>query len=134
MNTVNIFLDDERVPAQASNWMRYPSGIEWVVVRTVSEFRCVVTDVIETGGTLGRISFDHDLQDFVTDDDGIRREETGYTAIRWLINLLVEYAERGNPLVIPTVDVHTRNPVGMTNITDAWSWGTRYLNHLDKTE
>ena len=49
-----IFLDDERKPTDVT-WINYPDNVDWVVVRTKTEF----CDMGFKGCDI--ISFDHDL-------------------------------------------------------------------------
>lgn len=92
-----IFLDDERVPSDVK-WLKYPSGIEWVVVRNSQEFfeqfQKINPDIV---------SFDHDLQEC----DEHEVETTGY-------NILVDmlFICQDEKLRIPECVFHTMNPIG----------------------
>lgn len=94
---------------------------EWKIVRNYDEFVKAVTEDIDK---ITHISFDHDLADEHYDpsmfaDDDYRYEEisnsfkekTGYECALWL---KVFYEENNKPL--PTIFVHSMNPVGTQKI------------------
>lgn len=99
-----LFLDDERNPEDVT-WMQYPENIEWVVVRTFSEFVKAVQS-----GIFDLMSFDHDLQDFSKGS-----EMTGYDCLKFYCNFL--YVE---DCFLPQVVVHSMNPIGKVNILTYW--------------
>ena len=106
-----IYLDDIRTPLDES----------WIVVRNYDEF-------VETVSKIGLenielLSLDHDLGDtamkeyftnvspnFVLDYNNIH-EKTGYDCAKWLVNHCMD-----NVLNMPTVYVHSANPIGSANI------------------
>lgn len=100
-----LFLDDERNPQDAT-WMQYPEAIEWVVVRTFSEF---VKEVTSQGFDL--ISLDHDLQDFSKGS-----EMTGYDCLKFYCNFI----DLHNLALPRLVVVHSMNPIGKVNIMSYW--------------
>jgi len=99
MKKIGLFLDDERVVADAT-WMGYPKDIEWTVVRNSDEFfeqlQKLDPDVV---------SFDHDIQEFC----GIE-EVTGYDILKEMIDIYLGVAE------MPKCFFHTQNPVGKKNM------------------
>lgn len=100
-----LFLDDERNPIDAT-WMQYPDTVDWVVVRTFSEF---VKEVTSQGFDL--ISFDHDLQDFSKGP-----EMTGYDCLKYLANNSNYIPD----CFLPQIVVHSMNPIGKVNILSYW--------------
>jgi hypothetical protein len=106
-----IYLDDIRTPLDES----------WIVVRNYDEF---VITVSEIGlDNIEILSLDHDLGDtamqeyftnvspnFVLDYNNIH-EKTGYDCAKWLVNHCMD-----NGLNMPTVYVHSANPIGSANI------------------
>lgn len=100
-----LFLDDERNPQDAT-WMQYPENIEWVVVRTFSEFAKAVQS-----GVFDLMSFDHDLQDFSKGS-----EMTGYDCLKFYCNFLLCVED----CFLPQVVVHSMNPIGKVNILTYW--------------
>ena len=114
-----LFLDDERFPRQVT-WVLLPTNFDpdWVIVRTYQQF----VDYITTNGLPEFISFDHDLAEEYYREGyrgaepvyGVYKEKTGYEAAKWLR----QYCdERG--LRVPAFTVHSMNPIGRVNITNA---------------
>lgn len=113
----NLFLDDERVPADVT-WVELPL-VNWVVATNYNEFLRLIKD----NGLPARISFDHDLADEHYQEYtraamcGMpfkyhsMREKTGYHCCKWLI----EYCLEKN-LPLPECYIHTMNPIGRANI------------------
>ncbi len=97
-----LFLDD----------IRQPPGDGWHLVRSHDEF---VRWVMENG-VPDEVSFDHDLGD--TSDP----ERTGYDSAKWLGRHCVE-----NCLPLPVWRVHSANPVGRENITQAMRLAARHI-------
>jgi hypothetical protein len=102
----HLFLDDERIPAQAT-WANYEShpifkDANWIVARTFQQFKDTIT---QYGMPVG-ISFDHDIQDF---HDGV--EYTGSTCARWLSNYCLD-----NQLPLPAYILHSQNGEGVKNM------------------
>lgn len=100
-----LFLDDERNPIDVT-WVQYPDNIEWVVVRTFSEF---VKEV--TSRPFALISFDHDIQDFSRGT-----EMTGYDCLKFYCNFIDLQGLALPQLVL----VHSMNPIGKVNIMSYW--------------
>ena len=117
----NLFLDDERKPAQVK-WVDLPL-VEWLIVKNFDEF----TRTISSMGMPLRVSFDHDLADehyqeyhkaiqaysphfgkFRYDEVD---ERTGYECAKWLVSYCMD---RGLPF--PEYYVHTLNCIGKENI------------------
>jgi hypothetical protein len=114
-----LFLDDERFPRQVT-WVRLPTTIDnhWTIVRSYDEF----VKTIQEKGMPEFISFDHDLAEEHYREGyrgaepvyGVYKEKTGYEAAKWLR----QYCdERG--LRVPAFTVHSMNPIGRVNITNA---------------
>ncbi len=127
---MKIFLDDYRQPSECLSYMYtrighlnpiYNEG-EWYIVRNYPYF---IKAIDRFKGEITHISFDHDLadghyhknmqegilnydsEDFNSDDFN----KTGYHAAKYLKEL---YEKEG--LKLPTVFVHSMNPVGTENI------------------
>lgn len=111
MEKSKIYLDDIRTPTEEG----------WTVCRSYDEFVKAVDDIglenIET------ISLDHDLGDtaireyfkntsknYIIDYNNIH-EKTGYDCAKWIVNKSME-----DEIVLPTITVHSANPVGAANI------------------
>ena len=88
---MKIYLDDIRNPIV--------SDTDWVVIRTVDEFRDVVD---ENWNDIEVISLDHDMGEMQ------RFGGDGYDA---LLHLEHRVMNNGWP-VIPVIQIHTSNPVG----------------------
>jgi 5-formaminoimidazole-4-carboxamide-1-beta-D-ribofuranosyl 5'-monophosphate synthetase len=111
MEKSRIYLDDIRTPTEEG----------WIVCRNYDEFVKTIEDLgLENIDT---ISLDHDLGDtaireyfkntsknYIIDYNNIH-EKTGYDCAKWLVNKSME--EQVN---LPTVTVHSANPVGSANI------------------
>ena len=111
---INIFLDDERVPSDAT-WMHYADDLEWVIVRTQEAFIEAFKGAV---GQVGIISFDHDLQDFAANGE----ERTGYTCIKWLVDHCMDY-----DLKLPLCVFHTKNIVGRGNMDAFYQNARKHL-------
>lgn len=91
VNTLKIFLDDERFPAgQGDN--------TWMIIRDYEDFVRVVTEY----GIPDEISFDHDLGD----------GPTGYDCAKWICDHMLD----NNLFRKFDYYVHSQNPVGAKNI------------------
>lgn len=88
-----LFLDDVRMPEDDS----------WDIVRSYNEF----VDYIMEHGIPDVISFDHDLADFMYEE-----EKTGYDCAKFL----AIYAMDNNHMEYIDCRVHSQNPVGKANI------------------
>ena len=90
-----VYLDDIRVPVTPN----------WIIVRTVEDFKRVVIDYQPT-----YISFDHDLGE---------DSPTGYDCAKWLVEIDYRHLRDFN--------VHSANPIGKENIETLLN---NYLKHL----
>lgn len=112
-----LFLDDMRNISDVT-WVLLPEGTDWVVVRNYDEF----VNTIQSKGMPEFITFDHDLSmehynpDTWSDPDFKYKEKTGLDCARWFLNYCKENNKR-----VPNYSVHSMNPVGRRNITDAFS-------------
>jgi hypothetical protein len=111
MEKSRIYLDDIRTPTEEG----------WIVCRNYDEFVKTIEDLgLENIDT---ISLDHDLGDtaireyfkntsknYIIDYNNIH-EKTGYDCAKWLVNKSME-----EQVDLPTVTVHSANPVGSANI------------------
>jgi hypothetical protein len=106
---MNIFLDDERLPA---------NYLDFVIVRNYNEF---VDAVLYAKTPIKFISFDHDLG-----DDSL----SGYECAKYLVDL---DEDRGGTLIGPDFEwyVHSQNPVGAANIEN---YLDGYMNFKYQTE
>ena len=98
-----LFLDDER-NVEDVTWRKYPDKVFWKVVRDRTSFCNADFRDIDY------ISLDHDLaiEDF-----------TGYDAIKMYCEyVMVHYGP--DKFRLPTVVVHSKNPVGKENIEKYW--------------
>lgn len=123
MQTVNIFLDDIREPAQAYNYTKNPAYLkkEWKVVRNYDEFVRALVNIQLDGNALGSVSLDHDLcvehmevpcevfAEYTADQLGM--ELTGLDCAKYLTEHLDTYK-----LPIPGMTCHSQNPVGKERI------------------
>lgn len=130
---MKIFLDDFRIPEDASKYMYQRIGKlnpiyleNWLVTKDYNQFVELVTNSIQTGEEITHISFDHDLADehYVPEEywDDFEKskqyqdtkkytEKTGLDCAKWFKNV---YREMG--LALPIIFVHSMNPVGTENI------------------
>lgn len=119
MNHYNLFLDDERRPYQAWQYMRHMSYInkEWIIVKSFDEFVILIESKFRTNEFPELISFDHDLADVhygylhgeIPYDTFA--EKTGWHCAKWLTEFCMD-----NNLKLPNYLIHTMNPVGGENI------------------
>ena len=91
-----LYLDD----------LRNPPDDSWIVVRTYDEF----CNYITTGGLPGTISLDHDLGE----------EKTGYNAVKWMCNWILDLEEKIEKKELPRIWIHSANPVGRENMAAYW--------------
>lgn len=122
----NLFLDDDRTPEVVANFVspvdlrKYYRLEKWTIVRNYPEF----THTIMKYGIPKMVSFDHDLAEhmynknlvddkmnYLSDDFKIPANRTGYHCAEWLIAHC-----RKMKADLPTVFVHSLNPVGKENI------------------
>ena len=123
MNTLlkrAVYLDDVRTPT-----ITLEGYTPFAVVRNYDQF----VRHIEANGMPDFISFDHDLADEHMNDYWENQykgnpvveydkftEKTGLDCIKWLCNYILDEHEKGNSIPMPTVRVHSHNPVGGANI------------------
>lgn len=128
---MKIFLDDIRIPFDCISYMYRRIGKDnvlyseggWSIVRNYDDFVEIVTQNIDK---ITHISFDHDLADdhytgemyksaeeYYKSIEGTER--TGYDCAKWLKQF---YQEKGKQL--PTMFVHSMNPVGTENIINVF--------------
>ena len=125
---MKVFLDDIRVPQECINYMYKRIGHlnpiyleEWFIVRNYTEFIKAVSENIEI---ITHVSFDHDLGEDIAQHEfknGLyskrqarkRKKESmsGYDCAKWLKNFCII-----NNKKLPTMFVHSMNPVGTQNI------------------
>jgi hypothetical protein len=116
MKTINLFLDDIRIPNMSHNSEKgLGPNLKWVIVRDFFEF---VNFVEKNFDNINLISFDHDLA-CVKDDV----EYTGKSAVDWLINFCLD-----NDKTLPNWYVHSDNTSGKRNMISALT------NYLEKVE
>ncbi len=108
-----IFLDDERNFKDVT-WVKYPEFEKVIIVRTYKEFQ----DIVEKYKSFDNLyfSFDHDIQDFNSDDS----ENTGYSCVIWLCDYMIDNNIQSNSI---NHIVHSKNPIGKENIN-------RYLENF----
>jgi hypothetical protein len=110
---MKIFFDDVRSPEQVYNkndlsydapLITYTSG-EWLIIRDYFTFVHVITNNLSA---ITEISLDHDM-------GSINGKEnlSGYDAILWLTDFC-----RDTKSNLPTIYVHSLNPVGAKRIRD----------------
>jgi len=116
---MKIFLDDIRHPQDCLLYMHQRIGTlnpiylqEWVIVRNYDEFVNVVSNNIDN---ITHVSFDHDLADehydHTTWESPMYLEKTGLDCAKWM----KDFYEKNNT-DLPTMFVHSMNPVGTKNI------------------
>lgn len=88
--TWNLYVDDVREP---------PTSTEWVVARTSAE----AIKLVEEKGCPQHMSLDHDLGG----------EDTTIPFVRWLV---WRWFDGHQDEKLPTVEVHSSNPVGRDNL------------------
>ncbi len=101
MRYVNLFLDDERVPAMSHHDKTglgndYSDVKNWVIVRDYFNFTELIANYFDI---IKLISFDHDLACFKNG-----REYTGKDAINYLIDYCID-----NDKKFPDFYIHTSN-------------------------
>jgi len=110
---MKIFLDDIRCPSECASYMHkrigklnpiYLEG-NWYVVRNYEQFQQAV---IDHSNIITHVSFDHDLAD---EHYHSSMEKTGYDCAKWLKEYY-DFREKS----LPTMFVHSMNPVGTENI------------------
>lgn len=122
MNNYNLFLDDKRTLKMAYD---YNSGLEKilsqeeiVIAKNYDEF----VETIEMRGLPKFVTFDHDLGDFIINEEGEKIERTGKTCADWLGVYCME-----NKLKIPPYYVHSDNTVGKENIKKTLEFYAKYI-------
>ena len=132
---MKIFLDDVRIPEDCAKYMHTRIGSEnlkyfdkdWEIAKNYEEFIELVEDCHLAAILVTHVSFDHDLADehydpsmMVEDGDynalyDTFKERTGKECAEFMKNY---YKEKNIPL--PTVFIHTMNPVGRINIENVF--------------
>lgn len=123
MKRYYLFLDDERTPKDAYEYMRDPVYVsqEWIMVKSFQEFVDVISERFANGFTPHTISFDHDLvtehyrhgalSGFQRFDENAVRTPTGWHCLKWFLKHLNE-----NDIAIPNIILHTKNDGGKINM------------------
>lgn len=122
---MKIFLDDVRHPQECATYMHQRIGKlnpiyleDWVIVRDYDAF----TEVVEKNAKqITHISFDHDLADIHYDpmtqkESFAYQEKTGEDCAKWVKAYFHHYK-----LPLPTLFVHSMNPVGTQNIINVFN-------------
>ncbi len=115
--TWNLFIDDERVPADVT-WA-HPQQQElyrseqWTIARNFEQ----VAQLVEQQGMPARISFDHDLGN---------GERTGYDIAKYLVELDMNSQHKFPEDFL--FYAHSMNPVGRLNIMRYLTRYTEFLN------
>lgn len=121
MSIYNLFLDDERVPLDVTNFSQDPiyKELSWFVVRTAFSFKAAITEQ----GIPDVVSFDNDIQDFSGDEGA---EITGYMLAHWLINYCIDH----NLKFPRVVQAHSRNCVDQPKILGTFDNARRFYPEL----
>lgn len=123
-NTINIFLDDYRNPADLT-YMPYSFfyfSEKFEIVRNYEQFVEILEKCLKENLTINSISFDHDLceshYDLSKSCDYDNMQEHEYTGYHCLIKYL-EFAN-DNSLKIKnnSIHIHTMNGDGLNNMKD----------------
>lgn len=105
--TYRLFIDDERDPIDVKWGSPQEQTLyrdsDWIIARDLPE----VVEIILTLGMPEIISFDHDLGD---------NKATGYDIVKMLTDLIMDGGEIYNLPDNFQYLVHSKNPVGSTNI------------------
>lgn len=126
---MKLFLDDVREPSECAAYMYQRIGSlnpiyleDWCIVRTYKEF----CDAIANNKNITHVSFDHDLADCFQLKESINvdewfdingnREYTGYDCAKYLKEFY-----QSNNLKMPTMFVHSMNPVGTKKIIELFN-------------
>lgn len=104
---IGLFLDDLRNISDVSGYDKL--CIAWVVVRNYEEFVCEYQNGYDI------LSFDHDLG----------TEKTGYDC---LLHVVEDVVVDSSPK--PEVYFHTKNPVGLKNMTELWNSVDSMINRF----
>lgn len=108
VKNVLLFLDDEREPKDCT-WIDYRKyielGYEFVIVRTFGQFEFFINN----NPIPSVISFDHDIQDFVDNE-----EKTGYDCMKFFCDFYEKSKETLD--FYPEMIYHTQNPIGKKNM------------------
>ena len=110
MESVNIFLDDERNPRDFEGY----DQDEWLIARNYDDFILIIKRLIEQENTINKISFDNDLGDIRED-----REYDGYYCAKWLAENNIKFRHG---------IVHSWNTVAKDNI---WYFLNNYQEHTN---
>lgn len=136
-----LYLDDFRNPIDSYHTMKdtiYLSG-KWNIVRNYNEFK----QYIEDNGIPDIVSFDHDLADehytpaeywdhyeaseeYQNQRYPEYKEKTGYDCLMFLLEHVLNPDARVN--IIPSILIHTANPVGRDKMKAAINSFNRYID------
>ena len=124
---MKLFLDDIRNPRDCVSYMHKRIGAlnpiyleEWYIVRNFEQFQKAIGTHYKD---ITHVSFDHDLADEHYSDKMYEgkeiyneytktfSEKTGYHCAKWMKDFYNE-----NNIELPTMFVHSMNPVGTENI------------------
>lgn len=116
--SVNIFLDDYRVPEDVY-WQILPK-VEYVIVRSYEEF---VDCLLKLEEEPAFVAFDHDLADaHYTGDFSNPNEKTGYDCAKELVTIC-----QARNWKLPEFIVHSLNFEGRRNIEQYLANAKRHL-------
>jgi hypothetical protein len=125
----NLFLDDERNP-RGVTWVELPL-VEWTIVRTYNDF----VETIQSRGVPQLVTFDHDLAEEHYREYYERcrygqqplydqlKEKTGRDCALWLAEHCI-----ANDIPIPLYYLHTKNPVGLMNMSSILESARKVMN------
>ena len=100
-----LFLDDERTPGVV-NWVKYPKGSVFTVVRSYNEF----LEAVRLNDKFDVWSLDHDLGiNGLSQEINLSGYDSLKAALRW-------YPDQAPKQVI----AHSKNPIGAENINKYW--------------
>lgn len=120
---MKLFLDNYRIPRDCILYMSPRIGKynllyleDWVIVNNYEEFIERVQRAYNFKEEIDFISFDHLADEYYIDGDKEvlsenYKEKTGYDCAKWLIEFYDKHKLR-----LPTIFVHSMNPVGTQNI------------------
>jgi hypothetical protein len=139
MKTYSLFLDDVRMPIDCVLYMRNQiyTNLEWVIVRSYTEFVNCIEERYKNGEFPNLVSFDHDLADEHYDPKmyhGVDSynaastkftEPTGKECADWLVQFCID-----NDINMPASIVHSMNPAGVERIKQSIADYNRYMSRI----
>jgi hypothetical protein len=139
MKTYSLFLDDVRMPIDCVLYMRNQiyTNLEWVIVRSYTEFVNCIEERYKKGEFPNLVSFDHDLADEHYDpkmyhgvdsyNDASTKfiEPTGKECADWLVQFCID-----NDINMPASIVHSMNPAGVERIKQSIADYNRYMSRI----